>query len=130
MLCHTCHDIFRGFCPHKWSNHHLYLFQLEGAASELCQICQVIWRGLTDRALIITGEAFQAPQKAETSTTKPISTYQVRHRSNQTADNSYEISELIFIVYPSGVDRGDLFFTFYLEPMRRTTMSLASIPWY
>ena len=80
------------------------------------------------RPLNITGEAFQALQKAETSTTKPISTYQVRHRSNRTTDNSNEIAGLTFIVYPNGVDRGGLFFTFYLEPMRRTTMPLASIP--
>ena len=128
MLCQTCQTIFRGSCPHEWSTHHLYVFQLERAASELCRICQVIWRGLNDQPLNIAGEAFEALHKPGTFTTKPFSKYQVRHRSNRPIDNNYEISELTFIVYPKGVDRGGAYIMFYLDPMRRMTMPLASIP--
>ena len=132
MLCQTCQNIFRGSYPrpHEWSNHHPYVFQLERAASELCHICQVIWRGLNDQTLTITEEPFEAPPTQETSITKPISKYQVRHGTNRRIDHYYETSGLIFIVYPNGVDRRGLFFTFYLKPMRRMTMPLASIPWY
>ena len=128
MLCKTCQNIFQGSCPHEWSNHHLFVFQLERAASELCHICQVIWRGLNDRPLTIAGEAFEALLKPGTFTAKPFSKYQVRHE--EPTENNYEITELTFNVYPNGVHPDGLFIKFYMEPMRRMTMPLRSISWY
>ena len=132
MLCQTCQKIFRGSCAHKEynHNHHIYVYQLERAAFELCHVCQVIWRGISDRPPTIAKEAFEAPPEEEAFTTKPISKYRVEHRSSRSRDNNHNNSELSFVVDKNGVDSGGRSFTFCLQPMGSMTMPLVSILWY
>lgn len=126
MLCQTCLNIFRGSCPHKKSNHHSYIDQLEQAAFEECRICKVIWDAISDRPPTSTEKALEAPRIQEAVAINPISQYDIRHKSRRSRDNIYNISELSFVVDKSGVNNGGRAFTFCLQPMRSETTTLTN----
>ena len=130
MLCQTCQNIFRGSCWHQKPNHHFYIHQLERAAFERCHICQVIWRGISDRLLTIAKEAFEAPPEQGALIRKPILTYYLESRSLLSRVNNNYISQLSFVVENDRVVGSPQAFTFFLKPMRSMTMPLPSIPWY
>lgn len=127
MLCQTCQNIFRDSYPHKNSNHHLYVHQLEQAAFEACRICRVLWHAISDRAPSTAEIALEASGMQETVVNKAISQYNIRHKPTRWRDNIYNISELSFTVNKNGIDHGGKEITFCLQPRRSETTPLSGI---
>jgi hypothetical protein len=126
MLCKTCQNIFQGPYPHKRSDHHSYISQLERAAFEECCICKVLWNAISGRPPTGIEEALEAPRMQEAVAMKPISQYDIRHKSSRSRDNVYDISELSFIVDQKGIKNGGRAFMFCLQPMRGESAHCAS----
>lgn len=127
MLCKICNQIFRGPCRVTDHDHHLDSHSLERAAFECCDICQVLWRAISDNSP--NGETSDThTAQGNVEDPNPASRYYIVHQSYWTKG----VSEVNFTVYKksnkNGIDRSIRDFTFYLSRIdRKADLSSNSI---
>ena len=111
MLCQTCLEIFRNSHPLKQSNHHFSIDELRKSALRACDICRVLWYGVSDSPPDDPKATVGIYEIKGGMNAKPVSKHVIGHKAGQEKGNL----DLSFVVDKEGVDSGGRAFSFCLR---------------